>query len=280
MSAKAGEFKSGLDSWEDLGSWLKMLYAPSLPPLYNKTAEMQQRLSSLRRIGLIVKESCEIVERVQTEATAEYGALSDRLTAILQPVGLLPTDLPTTAMELSELSQIATTLSLPNMHIESFESAVAMQTILGHGRRETLDLLKDQIRRTERQVRGSQERQRRLRRLLSERVADAALEEQKTREWLRNARIVEGKVAEYRARLAEPSGEGVLEYKQMKELDGRVNELRREVEEKQRVCSGYSALPPDIQLAYVKLEEAKQTLDQLRVDCENAVAAAFATNSR
>ncbi|KAJ2681552.1 hypothetical protein GGH99_005149, partial [Coemansia sp. RSA 1285] len=171
---------------------------------------------------------------------------------------------------------------------------------------------RDQTRALRQKIQESQERQRRLRALLDSRRTESAVEEQKTREWLRNSAIVAQKTNEYRARLDQMMAEdqeeeeagragsgrrvplrdtrggsnGVVEYVQIKELDATVNELQGAVDERRAACAGYSALPPDIQLAYLKLEEARQTLEQLRVDCERAVAAAFdsppaiSTNSR
>ncbi|KAJ2403124.1 hypothetical protein GGI23_000203 [Coemansia sp. RSA 2559] len=271
--------------WAVLESWLKTLYAPDLAPLVTKTPALHRQLSQLYCLDSIARAAQTLVMQIQSEATAEYDALSAQLLEILQPARLTPTDLPpSTAKALSELSQTAADLGLSNIHIESFERAVAAQTINEFEQRTRIEQARDQRRMVQQRIRASQERQRRLRKTLDARTEDAPVEEQKTREWLRNSAIVAQKTQEYRVRLEELKREearsplGELEYAEIKKLDATVNELQKDVDERKNACAGYSALPPDIQLAYLKLEEARQTLAQLRVDCENAVAAAFTTS--
>ncbi|KAJ1797545.1 hypothetical protein LPJ59_003070 [Coemansia sp. RSA 2399] len=274
--------------WAVLDNWLKALYAPDLAPLVTKTPALHRHLSQLHRFHSIACEAQALVVQIQSEATAEYDALSAQLLAILQPARLAPTDLPpSTAKALSGLSQTAVDLGLSNMHIESFERAVAAQTIDGFEQRARIEQARDQRRMVQKRIRASQERQRRLRKTLDARTEDAPVEEQKTREWLRNSAIVAQKTQEYRVRLdelkreeARSSSLGELEYVKIKKLDATVNELQKNVDERKNACAGYSALPPDIQLAYLKLEEARQTLAQLRADCENTVAAAFTTTAK
>ncbi|KAJ1664480.1 hypothetical protein IW140_003865 [Coemansia sp. RSA 1813] len=281
---------AALVGWDVLDSWLKDLYAPDLAPMVTKTPVLQHRLSQLYRIDNITREAKTLVSQIQSEATSEYVALSAQLLKILQPARLAPSDLPQpTAKALSELSQIAVDLGLSGTRIEAFERAVAAQTMSAFEQRQRIERARDQIRQVQLRIRASQERQRRLRKLLEARQSDAPIEEQKTREWLRNSAIVAQKNDEYRARLEQLEaasstghgrGGGELEYIKIKELDSSVDELQKAVDERKSTCAGYSALPPDIQLAYVKLEEARQTLEQLRTDCENAVAAAFTTTAK
>ncbi|KAJ1718040.1 hypothetical protein LPJ61_006918, partial [Coemansia biformis] len=137
----------------------------------------------------------------------------------------------------------------------------------------------------QRQIQESRERKTRLQRLLDERTKGAPIEEQKAREWVRNADIIAQKSDEYAARLSElteanralRAGEQGLEYAQIRDLNAATETLGRAVLEKQSIYDGYAALPPDISLAYLKLEEAKQQRDRLRMECENAVDAAFST---
>ncbi|KAJ2660469.1 hypothetical protein IWW48_002933 [Coemansia sp. RSA 1200] len=302
--------------WEVLDKWLKDLYAPDqLPPLVSansSTPQLHRELSQLYITNSIIRESQSIVAQIQTESTLEYNALSARLYKILQPLRLVPADLSPAARDaLAGLSQLACELGgVSDLRVESFERAVAARTIEQFENSLRVEKARDQTRVLRQKIHESQERQRRLRVLLDSRLAESVVEEQKTREWLRNSAIVAQKTNEYRARLdqimvneeQEEAGgagsgrrmplrdnrgsSGVVEYAQIKELDTKVNELQSAVDERRTACAGYSALPPDIQLAYLKLEEARQTLEQLRVDCERAVAAAFdtplaiSTNSR
>ncbi|KAJ2445872.1 hypothetical protein GGF42_005851 [Coemansia sp. RSA 2424] len=275
-----------LIEWQSLDEWLKQLYAPSQPPLISKDAKLHQQLSQLYLLDRPAREAQRIVERVQCEAASEYAALSSHTQAILQTAGLAVGDLPATTIKaLADMSALASDLNLSDMRLESFERAVAEATMSGFKRECRLEAIRTQAVDVGRQTRASQGRQAQLRRLLEERTAAAPIEEQKTREWLRNADIIAQKSGEYRRRLDETEAETGklqvarrgLEYAQIKKLDAAVNALSASVQAKQRMNDGYAALPPDISLAHLKLEEAKQALEQLRIECENAAAAAFNT---
>ncbi|KAJ2354112.1 hypothetical protein GGH92_000247 [Coemansia sp. RSA 2673] len=277
-----------LVDWQRLDEWLKRLYSPSQPPLVSKDAKTQQQLSQLYILDRPVREAQKIVERVQSEATSEYAALASHTQAILQTAGIALGDLPaTTTKALADMSALASDFGLADMSIESFERAVAEATMAGFKRERRLEAIRTQTANVGRQTRASQERQVRLRQLLEERKAAAPIEEQKTREWLRNADIIAQKSSEYKQRLAETEAETNklqvsqrgLEYAQISQLNATVCALSTLVQEKQRMNDGYAALPPDISLAHLKLEEAKQALEQLRIECENAAAAAFSTVS-
>ncbi|KAJ2831357.1 hypothetical protein J3B01_005366 [Coemansia erecta] len=272
--------------WPALEQWLKELYAPALPPMVTKTPQMQHRLSTLLRLHQPILEVQHIVDAVQTEATREYTALSATISDNLQAANITLSSLPSsTSKALSELSTTAVDLGLSDMRAESFECAVASQTMQQFKRQTEIDSLNEQTTGLQQKIRSSQNRQAKLRALLEDRRKAAPIEEQKAREWERNAQVVSQKSNEYRERLAElqravkESGaeERGLDYDQLKELDTRVEELRATVDKKQNIYKGYEALPPDISLAYVKLEEAKVKLEQLRAECEHAVDAAFST---
>ncbi|KAJ2520041.1 hypothetical protein H4217_002291 [Coemansia sp. RSA 1939] len=308
MNTTTDSSGASLVGWEVLDKWLKDLYAPDqLPPLVSSsssTPQLHRELSRLYTTSSIIRESQSIVAQIQAESTLEYTALSARLHKILQPLRLVPADLSPAARDaLSGLSQLACELGgVSDLRVESFERAVAARTIEQFENSLRAEKARDQTRALRQKISESQERQRRLRALLDSRQTESAVEEQKTREWLRNSAIVAQKTNEYRARLDQMMAEdqkeeagraggrrivtlrdtrggsnGVVEYAQIKELDATVNELQGAVDERRAACAGYSALPPDIQLAYLNLEEARQTLEQLRVDCERAVAAAFDT---
>ncbi|PIA13721.1 hypothetical protein COEREDRAFT_83320 [Coemansia reversa NRRL 1564] len=280
--------KQGMVSWEIIDSWLKKLYAPSLPPLIPKNPEMQQRLSQLYYLDFHTNEVHDIAEAVQSEAVREYTALGNLFAEILQAAGITLAGLPpSTSKALSELSKVANDLGLADMRAESFERAVAVETMAGFKRQSELDLIQEQTTEVQCRIKHSHERRARIQKLLDERTKAAPIEEQKAREWERNADIVSQKVDEYRERLsslntlnnARQVRERGLEYTQIHALDAAVEALRRSVEEKQNAYDGYSALPPDISLAKLKLEEAKQKLEQLRIECEHAVDAAFSTGT-
>ncbi|KAJ2802377.1 hypothetical protein H4S07_004708, partial [Coemansia furcata] len=180
-----------LVDWQRLDEWLKRLYAPSQPPLISKDPKVQQQLSQLYLIDRPVREAQKLVERVQSEATKEYVALASHTQAILQAAGLAIGDLPaTTTKALADMSTIASDLGLTDMRVGSFERAVTEATMAGFKRERRLEAIRSQLTDVGRQTRASQERQTRLRQLLEQRVAAAPIEEQKTREWLRNADII------------------------------------------------------------------------------------------
>ncbi|KAJ2235944.1 hypothetical protein H4R99_007853 [Coemansia sp. RSA 1722] len=268
--------------WPQLDEWLKALYAPDAPPVISqRTAETQAQLSQLHHLEKCIRSARNIVQRIQSEASTEYQGLSDQIAAILNTANISSSALPKpTSLALSSLSKLASTLALPNMRPESFERAISRMTIDGFRRQTQVSDLRDKRNELLKKTEESRERQRKLVILLDGRKQDSVVEQQKAREWMRNAQVIAHKSEEYEQRLEELGRErrkrGELhEYQELKNLDDRVNNLRKDVDDKQRALEGYSALPPDISLAYLKLEEAKQALDQLRIDCEDAVAAAF-----
>ncbi|KAJ2158531.1 hypothetical protein GGF46_003714 [Coemansia sp. RSA 552] len=273
--------------WESLEGWLKELYAPSLPPLVSKSSAMQQQLSGLYALDGTRREVERVVDAVQQEAVREYTALSAHTAQVLQVAGLSPSSLPqTTANALAELSRLASDLGLADMRTESYERAVALDTMAAFRRTSEQESLQTQTDAIHERIRASQRRQQHLRKLLEARSTDALVEEQKAREWERNASVVAQKAGEYRTRLTElerviaerRAYEHGLEYQQISELDLKVREASERAEQARNACDGYSALPPDIPLAYVKLEEARQNLERLRSECEDAAEAAFSAH--
>ncbi|KAJ1893706.1 hypothetical protein LPJ66_005598 [Kickxella alabastrina] len=276
--------ESEIVDWARLDQWLKSLYTPSLPPLLaNRTVEMQHYLSQLFHIDACIRNAHSIVHRLQSEATNEYQALANQTSDILSHAGLPSTTsaLPhPTASALAELSKTASNLGLSDMHPESFERAIAAATIDGFKRQTLVHNLVEQTETVHRKTKESRERQRLLRKLLEHRKVAAPVEQQKAREWVRNSQVIAAKTREYERRLEELAGMSeergrVREYAEVKALDGEVGKLGVAVKGRQLALDGYKALPPDISLAYLKLEEAKMALGRLRVECENAVAAAF-----
>ncbi|KAJ2451848.1 hypothetical protein EV183_003310 [Coemansia sp. RSA 2336] len=270
--------------WNILDAWLRELFAPDLPPLINKSPAMLKQLETLYRLHRPILAVQRTVENIQSEAAREYTALAANIADILKTANITFSSLSQpTSKALSELSATASDLGLSDMRIESFECAIAAQTIQKFKQQTEAALLAEQTHKLEEKIRASQSRQAKLRALLEERQSTVGSEEQKSREWVRNAQVVGQKSSEYRERLeglqrtqserqAEARG---LEYEQLKQLNDRVEQLRASVDEKQSMYDGYKALPPDIQLAYLKLEEAKVKLDQLRADCEVAADACF-----
>ncbi|KAJ2709815.1 hypothetical protein H4R19_004056 [Coemansia spiralis] len=283
---RSADLQPELADWAALDAWLASLYAPGQPPSVAKDPETQQQLSRLYALDRPVREVHAIVEGVQSEAARDYTALGDQLAVILRTAGLSPSDLPeSTAKALSELSELGSRLGLGDLRPESFERAVALETMAEFQRQSAIEALRDQTEATQQQIQESRERKARLQRLLDERARTAPIEEQKAREWERNADIIAQKSAEYGRRLAELNAakralqvrERGLEYAQIRDLNAAVEVLGQAVAEKQSIYDGYAALPPDISLARLKLEEAKQRCDRLRIECENAADAAFGT---
>ncbi|KAJ1741358.1 hypothetical protein LPJ68_002909 [Coemansia sp. RSA 1086] len=270
--------------WNILDAWLKELFAPELPPLISKTPAMLKQLKTLYQLHKPILTAQQTVENVQSEAAREYTALAANIADILKTANITLSGLShPTSKALLELSATASDLGLSDMRIESFECAIASQTIQRFKQQTEAALLAEKTQKLQEKIRNSQSRQAKLRALLEERQSTVGSEEQKSREWVRNAQVVQQKSSEYRERLeelqriqserqAEARG---LEYEQLKQLNDRVEQMRASVDEKQNMYDGYKALPPDIQLAYLKLEEAKVKLDQLRADCEVAADACF-----
>ncbi|KAJ2844601.1 hypothetical protein IWW36_005120, partial [Coemansia brasiliensis] len=126
----------------------------------------------------------QIVENVQSEATREYTALSANIADILKAANITLSGLSqSTSKALSELSAIASDLGLSDMRVESFECAIASQTIKEFRERTEAASLSEQTQKLQEQIRNSQSRQTRLRALLDERQKAAGSEEQKCREW-------------------------------------------------------------------------------------------------
>ncbi|KAJ2726408.1 hypothetical protein GGI07_000546 [Coemansia sp. Benny D115] len=96
---------------------------------------------------------------------------------------------------------------------------------------------------------------------------------------MRNAKVVAAKTQEYRDRLGELELQKTHEYAELKALDAKVSKREAEVREKRKACDAFGELPPDIPLAYLKLEEANNYLAQVRLECEDADSQPSAADS-
>ncbi|ORX67268.1 hypothetical protein DL89DRAFT_55780 [Linderina pennispora] len=249
-------------AWETLDHWLRALYRPSMPPAVPHDPPTQQHLSRLYLLDQHMQQIYSIAQRVNALAAKEYLANLPPATAPIPRA-------------LSELSQLAVALDLPDMRLETFEVAVSARTIQGLKRQTQLLQCQERLSKVKAKVQGSLERQQKLRRLLESRRRNVRVEAQKAREWTRNGAIVQAKCQEYKGRLIQPKHMQGLEYKDMRKLDLAVEELSQAVAEKRRIHDGYAALPPDTQLAWLRLEEARQTLMHVRAECERAAERAY-----
>ncbi|KAJ1725742.1 hypothetical protein LPJ53_000003 [Coemansia erecta] len=266
--------------WPQLERWLASLYAPSLPPLLAHTPALQAQLTHLHTTSTVIHSARTILAHLHTEALSEYQALSQRTSLILHSasLSLSASCLPaSTASALSALSQLASSMGLADMHVESFERSVALATTRGWRRTQEVESMREQRETIKRRVGESRERQRKLGLLLERRRRDAVVEQQKAREWRRNAQVIGQKTAEYERRLDELAQTRcrTREYHELRNAADEINAVQEDVEKKRRAVEGYASLPPDISLAYLRVEEAKLSLDRLHADYEKAVSAAF-----
>ncbi|KAJ1906924.1 hypothetical protein IWQ60_011970 [Tieghemiomyces parasiticus] len=96
-------------------------------------------------------------------------------------------------------------------------------------------------------------------------------EEQKIREWTHNTQLLARKATEYQTRLDDLVNEYAkrrieargLDYPTLQASDTRIRELSDQLRDAMRRLESYQALPPDITLATIKLDEANSALAAL-----------------
>ncbi|KAJ1919810.1 hypothetical protein H4219_001719 [Mycoemilia scoparia] len=226
--------------------------SPNLSTLINNTNAKILKLNQL--LG-------ELNNKYKDECSALARYYDDKLSKL----GISMNDLPTeTRNKLDDLARWCVDLGLVKIDQSLLLKAVFVDTCQQYENEKKSQILRDIELRSHKGCISSRRRQAELLRVNEEMKNLVKIEGQKAREWKSNGKIIQAKIKEYSDRrdaleaslVVDPK----LEYQELQSLATNVKSLRNQASEKQRDLDSFSSLPPDLKLAWLKLEESKQTL--------------------
>ncbi|KAL2356167.1 hypothetical protein BJ546DRAFT_592703 [Cryomyces antarcticus] len=265
--SKARQQAAQAKDWAYVDGWLAAKYAPKPAPAFERNSDTLTALLALAAGNEEADERREMVERVEEEALREarevadmdpnadiYDAITDSLTAEGQQA-------------LSALADLSVALDAPSVDSESLAARVTTLTLDAH-------TLHQQTTRLAHLTSTLTDTLSRLRALLTTLrspafAAPSALPQQ-TALWTREARQLRQKIAEYRDRLSALSStapslpSGVPTVQRAGELEEEVTALRERVKALEAEVGRFKGLPPDRDLARLKVKEARVELAGVR----------------
>ncbi|KAJ1985207.1 hypothetical protein H4R34_000166 [Dimargaris verticillata] len=211
----------------------------------------------------------------------EYETQTTRLAQSLQTTGVSLANVPPPLKDqLEALGRIAVLLDLKDVALSSFQIALCTWCNQYWTQKRTLVELRAQQRRIKQRQQDAQRQLQKVQRVLNQATTVHPMEEQKAREWRHNTRLLGQKTKEYASRVTDlgtivqaidPITKHV-DYDSLKRSDDRIIELSQQLNQHQDKVNSYMALPPDITLAKLKLEEANGYLTKLKAEREALLA--------
>lgn len=216
-------------------------------------------------------------EKVRRIQDNEYVSESKRINQLLENLGIQMSSLSEESQkELKTLSAITTQLNIKDNNLSSFQTAliqlqsedVRLNGILRQ-QNSALDQLEARSHSLHRIIHN-------LQGLLDKVKEKKPQENFKMKEWRQNSTLLSIKSKEYHSRLdtLEQQYKNLsierlgLNYEQMSRLKTELLDLRGEIEQKQSKLTQFKQLPPDIELAKVKVAELKAKLRQIQEERE------------
>ncbi|CAG8505872.1 7678_t:CDS:2 [Paraglomus occultum] len=273
------------EKWQIIDQWLDNLYKDTPLPLFERNPDTA---AALYEIALFNKEqdaAAKLVKENRIMHRIEYVEEDKRLQEILRVIGISKNDLSKNGeCAIRTLSSLAITLGLGDVEQSSYFRALAQLNIESERTQRSRNMTKHTIEEFENQIQEASLRLERLNMLTSSlRSKWDFVEEQKLKEWKKNSSLLTRKSCEYGNRLLhlekqyELIGveEGGLRVENLKQMEKNVEALGELLETKQQKLQIYQEMPPDLQMAQLKLDHARETLAELR-ETEAELAEAIA----
>ncbi|RHZ75002.1 hypothetical protein Glove_218g43 [Diversispora epigaea] len=267
---------SDIEKWETIDTWLKKLYKDKPVPLFERNPATA---NALHRIALLNQQQdtiSEIILQQQKIHALEYRTEALRIKDILDTVGISKENLSKNgALALKSLSSLATIFGLKDIERSSYLSAIAQLTIDSYETERQIYEVSRIIESLKINTQEAKLKEEKLIILLTNLRKKWDLhEKQKLKEWEANNDLVNKKAIEYNQKLIrlekqyssmniEKEG---LNFQKLKQREEKVGVLEQQIKTKTKKLKTYRVLPPDIMMAQLKLDEAKQTLNKLLED--------------
>ncbi|KAJ1972827.1 ABC transporter ATP-binding protein arb1, partial [Dimargaris xerosporica] len=211
----------------------------------------------------------ELASQFNRHMAREYETQTACMTQALQATSMSLANVPPSLKDqLESLSSIAVLLDLKDVTLSSFQVALCTWCNRYWAQKRTLLELRSQQRRIQQRRQDAQRQLQKVKRVLSQATAARPMEEQKVREWRHNTQLLSQKTKEYATRVADLDNAvqaidpvaKQIDYDSLKRSNGRIAELSELLDQHQAKVNSYMALPPDITLAKLKLDEANAHL--------------------
>ncbi|CAG8564933.1 10584_t:CDS:2 [Paraglomus brasilianum] len=267
------------EKWQIIDQWLNDLYKDTPLPLFERNPDTAAALYEMALFNKEQDAAAELVRENRTMHRIEYVEEDKRLQEILKVIGISKNDLSKNGeCAIRTLSSLAITLGLGDVEQSSYFRALAQLNIDSERTQRSRNMTKRTIEEFENQI---QEASLRLERLNTNKWD--FVEEQKLKEWKKNSCLLTRKSCEYGNRLLhlqkqyESMGveEGGLRIENLKQIEKNVEALGELLETKRQKLQIYQEMPPDLQMAQLKLDHAREALVELR-ETEAELAEAIA----
>ncbi|EXX58706.1 uncharacterized protein OCT59_017508 [Rhizophagus irregularis] len=265
---------SEAEKWEFIDSWLKSHFKDKRVPLFEKNSAVASALYEMALFNKQQDTMTEIIIKRQKIQAMEYRSEAKRIKDILETMRLSKDDLSKNGVHsLKTLTSLAIILGLANTEQSSYLSALAQLN---------LDILRAErnnnaivgiIESMETRIQKAKSKNEKLDKLLYNlRKSWDSKEEEELRKWEKNMDLLLQKGKEYQDRIMKLERkynelnveEGGLRFKVLKKKEDYINYLEQEIGTKKAKLKTYQIMPPDIILAKLKTDEAKQKLDELK----------------
>ncbi|CAG8523352.1 12232_t:CDS:2 [Ambispora gerdemannii] len=270
------------DKWNLIDEWLKKFYKNKLIPPFERNSATASALYELAVFNIKQDAMAEITLKNLKVHAMEYSAEAKRINDILETMSVPKEELSKNgSVALNTLSSLAITLGLGDVESSSFIQALAqlnINTARAERKHKNATRAASAL---ETRIKEANIQKIKLSRLLSNlRDNWDSMEEQKLREWRKNTDTLTQKGCEYQDRLSRLEKqytsmnieEGGLRLEKLKQQQERVIAMEKEVKIKSQKLRNYQDMPPDIKLATLKLHEAKEKLNELKINREELLS--------
>lgn len=255
--SKARVQQAQAKDWAAVDAWLAKQYAPlKRPPTFERNEETLQALLDLATLNERADEQRALVDRVhkaalQSLSKADSHSGTDDLMALFKHLNV--------DVALTSLAEAAVALDVPDVRIGTLASAIADLTSQHFVAEQMLQRAEDQLRAIRAQRRKADEQ---LKQLQSDSFRAPANLVEQTAEWMRSAKQLKAKIAEYDERLASARAAGAPKVK-LEDISRQAEELSAQqarLRELQAHLQVFQDLPADARAARRVLETARDDL--------------------
>ncbi|KAJ1653608.1 hypothetical protein IWQ61_006301 [Dispira simplex] len=265
---------SVVDLWNEVDEWLRRLTTneqlkAECQRHIERTPETLRLLLTLKHRHDATTQTRKHMQQTDHQLQFQYEAETTVYTAILERLGITVEDLPHGVLTKVQLfTELGQTLGVKDYEQSSYQMAIThLKDTLRALQRDVLvtEQRRDDVRRHKHRC---NHQLRKIKRMLQDAQSLKPSEEQKIQEWSHNARVLTQKTTEYTQRedtlRCNYAGLQVvsrrIDYESLDATNTHIQQLKEQLAAEGEKLASYMALPPDITLAQLRLEEANCNL--------------------
>eukprot|EP00112_Aurelia_sp_Birch-Aquarium-sp1_P012644 Seg2660.1 transcript_id=Seg2660.1/GoldUCD/mRNA.D3Y31 product="HAUS augmin-like complex subunit 1" protein_id=Seg2660.1/GoldUCD/D3Y31 len=259
------------DQFKEISSWLAMLSGGNKIPEYEINKQTLGILHEFMKVNKELDRLSTISIEDVTRKTQEYAAEASFLAETLEGIGISNQSLSQSGQRnLRTLSELALGLTLKDCNHSSYVLAMTDLTNQIEELSSEINVQGLKRRRLEGKIKGVADEKKFVERSSEVLEQQALIEKPLQEKRIKEVHFLKGKAKEYKAMIdnleSAINQTGVSEdlyHESLKEMYELLNEVRGEINSLKSRLSSFHSLPPDMSLARVKIEEAKQELKRL-----------------